>query len=49
MKNIEILKRLYKDYTKNYLNLMQEDQMAEDICRELSEEMESVANEDIPF
>ena len=31
-------------YTKNYLNLMQEDQMAEDICKELSEEMD-----DIPF
>ena len=36
-------------YTKNYLNLMQEDQMAEDICKELWDELEAVANEDIPF
>mgnify|MGYP001433052949 FL=1 len=36
-------------YTKNYLNLMQEDQMAEDICRELWQELDAVANPDIPF
>ena len=36
-------------YTKNYLNLMQEDPMVEDICSELYHELESVANEDIPF
>ena len=35
-------------YTKNYLNLMQEDQMAEDICRELWREIDAVC-EDIPF
>ena len=36
-------------YTKNYLNLMQEDKMVEDICEEMYHELESIANEDIPF
>ena len=36
-------------YTKNYLNLMQEDQITEDICKELWQELDAVANPDIPF
>ena len=36
-------------WDSNYLTFKQEDKMVNDICKELSEEMDSVANEDIPF
>ena len=35
-------------WDSNYLTFRQEDQMVNDICKELSEEMDSVAD-DIPF
>ena len=33
----------------NYLTFKQEDSMVNDVCQELYHELESVANEDIPF
>ena len=36
-------------YLKNYQKFMQYNENVEDICSELYHELESVANEDIPF
>ena len=36
-------------YDFNFLKFRQEDSMVNDICKELYHELESVANEDIPF
>jgi hypothetical protein len=36
-------------WDKNYLTFKQNDQMVNDICQEMYHELESVANEDIPF
>ena len=33
----------------NYLTFKQEDSMVNDICQEMYHELESVANEDIPY
>ena len=36
-------------WDSNYLTFKQEDSMVNDVCQELYHELESVANEDIPF
>ena len=36
-------------WDKNYLTFKQDDKMVNDICQDLYHDLESVANEDIPF